>query len=154
LKTTTADDVLATLAELFPACFVARHYEPHRPLKIGIRQDLGGILTEAEVNAALFRYCSRLMYQRALAAGGPRFDLDGAVAGEVAADEVEHAKHAVARIEAARAKRVAAEKAARRSGKTPPPKRPTAVPTHQQSPPRLGLADLKAAALARRTGAL
>jgi sRNA-binding protein len=85
LKTTTADDVLATLAELFPACFVARHYEPHRPLKIGLRQDLVGILTEAEVNAALGLYCRRLMYRRAIAAGGARIDLAGQPAGEVKA---------------------------------------------------------------------
>jgi ProP effector len=123
----TAQTLIASLAELFPAAFTCHQFEPHKPLKLGIHEDLvaTGVVTEAEVNQALRWYCTRLMYHRAVAAGGIRVGLDGEPAGEITADEMEHAKHAVARIEAARAKRVAAEKAARRSGKTvkaaPPP---------------------------------
>jgi ProP effector len=149
LKTTTADDVLATLAELFPRCFVARHYEPHRALKVGIRQDLVGILTEAEIDQALRWYCSRLMYHRAIAAGGTRTGLDGEPAGEITADEVEHARRSVARIEIERAKRAVARKAEKAITVRALPDKPPAA-----APKRDGLSGLRAAALARRTGAL
>jgi sRNA-binding protein len=117
---------------------------------------------------ALRWYVSRRMYQVALAAGGPRFDLDGHVAGEVTPDEAAHAKAAVAGIEAKRARQAkaaaanrTAQKAARR------PKGPAPYHHHQATPQktaprrpqepapvprRLGLADLKAAYAARQRG--
>jgi sRNA-binding protein len=71
------------VAELFPV-FTAEPWQPHRPLKVGIHLDLvaAGILTPAEVAAAMRHYSSRRMYQVALTAGGPRYGLDGRVAGE------------------------------------------------------------------------
>src|SRR5258706_15841291 len=73
--------LIAVLAELFPELFVADGWKPHRPLKTGIHRDLvdRGVLLPDECRAVFRRYCSRLMYQRAVAAGGPRFDLDGHV---------------------------------------------------------------------------
>src|SRR5215472_8225161 len=75
----TADQTLSALAELFPAVLVADGWKPHRPLKLGIHRDLidCGVLSPDECRVVLRRYCLRLMYRRAIAAGGPRFGLDG-----------------------------------------------------------------------------
>jgi sRNA-binding protein len=141
---------LAVVAELFSAAFVAERWKPHKPLKIGIHQDLvdRGVPLPGECRAVFRWYCLRLIYQRALAAGGPRFDLDGSVAGEVTPDEIAQARAAVARIEAkaiakaeaARAKR-GSERAAKRKP-TPPSPSNNATPQHD--------GELKAAASARR----
>src|SRR5260370_4760686 len=95
-------ELILALAELLPAVFVADRWELYRPLKRGIHRDLidRGVLLPDECRAVLRRYCSRLMYQRAVAACGPRFDLDRHAAGDVAPDEADHAKAAVAKIEA------------------------------------------------------
>src|SRR5260370_11831317 len=52
--------------------FSAEPWRAHRPLKVGIGNDLveRGMLGAREVNAALKRYVDRLMYQKCLAAGG------------------------------------------------------------------------------------
>jgi sRNA-binding protein len=95
-----AEELIATLAELFPQTFVAEAWKPHRPLKIGIHLDLAGVLTEDELNLALRRYGNRLMYQRALAAGERRVDLEGNPVGAVMPDQVARAARLVAhRIE-------------------------------------------------------
>jgi hypothetical protein len=71
--------------------------------------------------------------------------------GEVATDEIEHARAVVAQMEAkvlAQAEAVRFEKAERkRVAKQAMPKAP---PPDSQAPRRLGLADLRAAAAARR----
>jgi sRNA-binding protein len=74
----------------------------HRPLKIGIGNDLvaRGVLGQREVNAALKRYIDRLMYQKCLAAGGARIDLEGNAAGEVSSAHRCRAERLVARVEA------------------------------------------------------
>jgi sRNA-binding protein len=74
--------LIAKLATRFPAAFVADRRQPHKPLKIGIDADLiaAGHLTRREVKSALRCYTSRRMYHVAVAAGGSRFDLDGAPA--------------------------------------------------------------------------
>jgi sRNA-binding protein len=143
------------LAELYPQCFTAEKWQPHRPLKIGVHLDLiaRGVLLPDECRALFLRYCFRLMYQRAVAAGGARFDLDGNSVGEVAADEIEHARAVVAQMEAkvlAQAEAARIEKAERkRVARRTMPKAP---PPDNTAPRRLGLADLKAAAAARRNG--
>jgi sRNA-binding protein len=60
-----------------------------RPLKVGIGNELvtRGVLGAREINAALEQYVDRLMYQKCLAAGGARFDLEGNVAGEVSREQ-------------------------------------------------------------------
>ena len=146
---------IPVLAERYPQCFTAEKWQPHRPLKIGVHLDLivRGVLLPDECRALFLRYCFRLMYQRALAAGGARFDLDGNAVGEVATDEIEHARAVVAQMEAkvlAQAEAVRIEKAERkRVAKQAIPKAP---PPDSPAPRRLGLADLKAAAAARRNG--
>jgi sRNA-binding protein len=70
--TTKSDAHIAALAAMFPAAFSAEPWREHRPLKVGIGNDLlaRGVLGERKVNAALKRYVDRLMYQKCLAAGG------------------------------------------------------------------------------------
>jgi sRNA-binding protein len=80
-----AHDIIAALATIFPQTFTAEKWRPHRPLKIGIHLDLiaTGILSQHEAWPALRSYTRRRMYLAAVAAGGPRIDLDGNPAGEV-----------------------------------------------------------------------
>jgi sRNA-binding protein len=96
------NQVISVLAELFPVCFAAERWQPHRPLKIGIHQDLidRGVLLPGECRTVFSQYCSRLMYLRAVASGGLRCDLDGYPAGEVMPDEMKHAHAFVAHLEA------------------------------------------------------
>ncbi len=129
------------LAELFPV-FVADWRKPHRPLKLGVHQDLlnRGVLTPKECHVVLPVYTGRRQYQKALAAGGPRFDLDGNPAGEVTAEQVHIAKAKLAAIK---------QKMKRRDQSKP--KAPSSQPD-QPAARRLGIGDLKAAAAARRQG--
>jgi ProP effector len=132
---------IEVLAELFPAAFVADQQLSHRPLKVGIHQDLihRSVLQEGECRAVFRFYTSRRSYQKALAAGGPRFDLDGNVAGEVTAEQQEFAR---TKLEQIKARMKARDKAK--------PKAPPTAKPEQLASPRLGLADLRAAATARK----
>ena len=132
---------LALLAELYPKCFSV--YESRRrPLKIGIHNDIlaaaGGTLTPLELRKVLGSYCSNHAYLSHTRTGASRLDLDGNPAGVVTADEESHAKAALAGIRTKREAKTATAKAA-------------AEPAIPQPPKRLSLADLKAAALARKT---
>jgi ProP effector len=93
---------LAALAELYPACFVADKSKAHRPLKRGIHRDLTdrGILRPDDCGLVFRLYTMRRQYQKALAAGGPRFDLDGNAADEVTAEEIGGARGVLAHINA------------------------------------------------------
>jgi ProP effector len=117
--TTKSDANIAALAALFPAAFSAEPWQAHRPLKVGIGNDLvaRGVLGAPDVNAALKRYVDRLMYQKCLAAGGARVDLEGNVAGEVSNEHRSRAERLVARIEARQLAETAAAKAAAESQK-------------------------------------
>jgi sRNA-binding protein len=133
-------------------------------LKVGIGNDLvaRGVLGARDVNAALKRYVDRLMYQKCLAAGCARVDLEGNVVGEVSHEQCCHAERRVARIEAresAEAAKVKAEtesKEAVRQATAPAsngkvfsmPPRPETTPPASSG--RLGVADLKRAAQERR----
>jgi ProP effector len=162
---------IAIVTELFPAAFVTDKSKPHRPLKMGIGQDLvaRGVLQPKECQA-LSSYVARRMYQAALAAGGPRLDLDGNIAVEVTPDHVEHAADAVARIEGratAKAEAARKQKAARKVAKEmsaeqqpasrippppPPPAPPPRSPSYSTAPGRDGIAALRRAALAKKEG--
>jgi sRNA-binding protein len=155
-----AKNIITTLAELFPKCFVENMCEPHRPLKLGTDRELValGVLTEAEARAVFRCYVGRLMYQRALTAGGPRFGLDGQPCGEVTAEQMAGAKAAVAAIEvrrAEKAKAIADEKRAARitakalSTPSVAPKQMRPPLAEPANPTKLSLADLKAARRAR-----
>jgi sRNA-binding protein len=151
---------------LFPNAFSAEPWRVHRPLKVGIGNDLvaRGVLGAREVNAALSRYVDRLMYQKRLAAGGARVDLDGNVAGEVSKEQRCRAERLIALIKARQLAEAAAAKAQPESEKTltraalPPSILDGKVlimpPPAETTPPRgggrLGLAELKRAALERR----
>jgi ProP effector len=110
---------IAVLAERFPAVFASEYWQPHKPLKIGISKDIAaaGIMPAEDIGPTLRLYVHRLMYQRALAAGGARYDLNDELSGEVAAEHVTAAAAAVAAIEAktqtAAATIIAAKKANR-----------------------------------------
>jgi ProP effector len=60
-----------------------------KPLKLGIHKDLleRQFATLQELRPALTRHTSDSRYLRAIAAGGPRFALDGGAAGEVSEEE-------------------------------------------------------------------
>jgi sRNA-binding protein len=163
--TTKSDANIVALAALFPAAFSAEPWQAHRPLKIGIGNELVArrVLGAKEVNAALKQYVDRLMYQKCLAAGGARFDLEGNVAGEVSSEQRFRASRLVARIkarqldEAAAANAEAESKASVRQAATPTSMLTARSPSYrlpaQTTPPgsgRLGLTDLKRAALERR----
>lgn len=72
------------LARLFPAVFGEKVW---KPLKIGIYQDileiLGREIHTGSVRLVLRHHTAQPDYLRALAAGGPRFGLDGSPDGEV-----------------------------------------------------------------------
>jgi ProP effector len=135
---TKNQNVVAMLAARFPQTFVADSSRPHRPLKLGIDRDLValGVLDEASAAKTLRHYCSRLMYRRSIVVGAVRLDLDGQAAGKVAAAHAAHAQRIITRLQGSRALEAsdgAAEK------------------THQHPcKERVGLSELKAAALARR----
>jgi sRNA-binding protein len=153
--------LIAELAQRFPQAFVANTWEPHRPLAIRVGN---AILAECPdmppkvLRLALGSYTKRLPYRQAVAAGGPRFNLAGEVEGEVA---LEHAEDARVRVEAMERKlevRLANALAARKAenlkreaaklAKREAAKQANAA--RQAPPPRLSIADLRAAAQARR----
>jgi ProP effector len=145
LRDTTVSAVIALLAERYPKCFSVYHGR-RRPLKLKIHLDiqaaLDGAITPAELHRALGIYCSNPAYLGHTRTGAWRLDLDGNPTGIVTADEEAHAKATLASIRAKKEVRTATAKAAAQTQLT--------IPT--QPPKRLSLADLKAAALARKTG--
>jgi sRNA-binding protein len=126
---------ISLLAEAHPQCFAV--YEARRrPLKVGIHNDLldklAGAMSAQEIGLALRFYTGNAAYLRRMLAGAWRYDLDGKPAGSITAEEAQAAKLILA---------------AKRKPKPPPP------PAPRTDKKRLGLADLKAAALRRREGA-
>src|SRR5262249_1705329 len=109
---------------------------------LDIQANLNGAITPAELHKALGVYCSNPVYLSNTRTGAWRLDLDGNPAGVVTADEEAHAKATLAGINAKKAARAAPAATAKAA----------AQPSIPQPPKRLSLADLKAAALARKTG--
>jgi ProP effector len=114
-----ANGGIATLTEHFSAVFALEGWQPHRPLKIGINKDIAaaGIMPAEDIGPTLRLYVQRLMYQRALAAGGPRYDLNGEPCGEVTAEQAAGAATSASHIEAEAQTRGAAAMAARKTNK-------------------------------------
>jgi len=54
---------IAALAERFPTAFAAEDWQPHKPLKVGIHNDIAaaGVLPVEDVRPALRIYTLRLM---------------------------------------------------------------------------------------------
>jgi ProP effector len=121
--------ILELLAERWPSAFSI--YEARRrPLKIGIHLDilaaLDGAVTPGDLGCALRVYVGNRVYRSRLVAGAARIGLDGEPAGIVS--EAEAAGPATARS----------------AMKAPPAK------TTSGAPKRISLADLRAAAAARK----
>jgi sRNA-binding protein len=93
--------LLRTVAELLPV-FAMERWEPHKPLAIGIDKALfaTGILKPWEVRLVLRAYTRRRMYQAALVAGGPRYDLDGTPCGKISAEDQACAAASLAAMDA------------------------------------------------------
>lgn len=93
----------ALLSETYPDLF---NLQAPKPLKIGIHVSLAedGKLSKTKIRRALNFYVRQLAYIRAVAGGGKRYDLNGE-AGEVSAEDAEHAQKRVEEIEARRAAR-------------------------------------------------
>jgi sRNA-binding protein len=123
------EKTITALAARFPSTFVADPLQPHRPLKIGIGNDLvaAGFLAR-EAKAALKTYTGRPAYHRVVATGGYRVDLDGNVAGEVTDGQRRYAEARARRLEA----RQSAEAAAKANGEGP---KATGEPAAQTAAP-------------------
>lgn len=148
---------LAQLAELYPNCF----RQPRQPLKIGIHNDVIARHPELRprlIASALKTYTRSVGYLETLKAGAVRIDLEGNPVGTVTDADEENAKRKIAKA----ARRAEVKAIEDRSGAAPA--KPVAERAGQQNPipevksrqptpagpPRFGLADLKAAAQARR----
>jgi sRNA-binding protein len=142
---------IGELLAAFPLAFSA---EPGhiKPLAIGIRQQLYQrcALSHRDVGAALRRYTARAAYQRTIIEGAGRVDLDGGTSGHVTAKEAAHAAEQVAKglaIAAGKPKdKLKPNAAATVTVSQPPATSESSTPGRR----RLGLAELRQAAAARR----
>jgi ProP effector len=142
------DATIDLLAERFPRAFF--RYERKRvPLKIGVTEDilaaLGDAIDRKLLGLAIRFYCNNFCYRAAQLEGAPRIDLEGAPCGAVSEADALSAARSVILAKAARRKRRAGKPEAVPETAPPPP-----PPSPPQPPKRLGLSDLRAAALARK----
>ena len=124
-----ARELLGRLAERYPECFT-RDRGKVRPLAIGMQQKLRGELAEDpelsqispgwKVRQALAIYTRSPAYLTAIVEKRPRINLDGSEAGEVTAEEQQHAKE---RLEEMNARRAARRPQKPRANRRPPQKR-------------------------------
>lgn len=95
-KFSNSKEVIAFLAETFPACFSTQGEA--KPLKIGIFQDLAERLAEDErisktmLRTSLRHYTNSWRYLHAVIEGAHRVDLDGKQDAVVDKEHAEHAK--------------------------------------------------------------
>ncbi|WP_241623190.1 ProQ/FINO family protein [Rosenbergiella australiborealis] len=92
------------LIGIFPA--LLSEEEP-KPFKVGILEDMKKYIADNQITfgigqlkSALARYTSNYRYQKALAAGGYRYDLDGNPCGEVTPEQQAAAKEKTKAIKA------------------------------------------------------
>lgn len=92
------------LISIFPA--LLSEEEP-KPFKVGILEDMKKYIADNQITfgigqlkSALARYTSNYRYQKALAAGGDRYDLDGNPYGEVTPEQQAAAKEKTKAIKA------------------------------------------------------
>jgi len=94
-KRTSTKEIIAYLAEKFPACFSIEG--PAKPLKVGIFQDLAEKLSEDEtvsktrLRQALRHYTSSWRYLKAIKLGSFRIDIEGNNAAEIDEAQAEYA---------------------------------------------------------------
>jgi sRNA-binding protein len=134
------------LAELYPRCFCRTN---RRPLKIGACEEVISQQPEMSrhrIKRLLKTYTQSPEYCSTLAAGAPRIDLAGNVAGEVTAADEEDAKRKIAK----EARQAAAQAIEHRKAESatvadlpPSPVAAALQPTASTGAPRLGLAGLK-----------
>ena len=141
---------IALFAEKYPRAFFMLEAR-RRPLKVGIDVDLAaslnGALTPSQLHNALRVYTHAIDYLSGMYTGAVRIDLNGQAAGTVAVKAARKAgKELVDRLSRADARR----KARREAEARPPCSGGRAGGTVSVKPKRLGLADLRAAALARK----
>lgn len=104
-KFSSSKDVIAFLAETFPACFSVEGQA--KPLKIGIFQDLSEKLKDDQrfsktlLRSSLRHYTNSWRYLHSVKEGAFRVDLDGK---QDAAIEKEHAEHAATQLAESKAK--------------------------------------------------
>lgn len=141
------------IGELLAAFPLAFSTEPRRimPLAIGIRQQIYArcALSHRDVGAALRRYTGSVSYLRTIIEGAVRVGLDGTASGNVTAKEAAHAERIVKglAIAAGRAKDKIKPNAPAKASIFQSIANPDVA---KPGPRRLGLADLRLAAAARR----
>jgi sRNA-binding protein len=152
----TALALVATLAKSYPLAFAI---EPRRrrPLKIGIHHDLmaalGAKITDSALTDALALYVGNPGYLKASIAGADRIDLAGKPAGQVTAKQADIAKARLDKQRHAAAKPVV-ERIEPVKSDIPAEGKPVVAAVAQAEPAksrRVSLADLRAAARARKT---
>jgi ProP effector len=105
----------ARLAELFPALFAAPGAPgPVKPIKLRIHADIHArapdLFSKRVLGLFFSRYTTTNAYLKALVNAPSRFDLDGAPAGEIAAEHRQAASEELARRHALAAERRAAQR--------------------------------------------
>jgi ProP effector len=142
---------IAELVSAFPLSF-STEPEQIKPLGIGIKQRIYArcTLSHREVSAALRRYTGRVAYLHAIVEGAVRVDLDGTPSGNVTAREAAYAAKQIKRILAKAAGKPKKEIKPNALVKGNIPQPPAISDALKCGPRRLGLADLKQAAAARR----
>lgn len=94
-KRTSTKEIIAYLAEKFPACFSID--SAAKPLKVGIFQDLAEKLTDDEtvsktrLRQALRHYTSSWRYLKAIKLGAFRVDINGEQAAEIDQEQADYA---------------------------------------------------------------
>jgi ProP effector len=149
-KYTEALATITMLQERFPKAFFIIDVR-RRPLQIGIDQaisaQLNGALKPIDLRNALRVYTHSAGYLARMHAGAVRMDVTGQAAGTVTAEAAQKAAEELAnRLLRADARRKARKAAA--AEERPPCS--SAGGTVSVKPKRLGLADLRASAMARR----
>jgi len=156
----------ATIVELvrqFPETFASDPAQV-RPLKLGILRDIyaQSVLSHRRISAALRSYCHSVQYLHASVEGAARLDLAGDPVGAVTAKEAESAQRRLVakwKVSTKAASTTVGTSATVASPRAPSPsgagaERPAranlAVVAPKPGHHRLGLADLKKAAMARK----
>jgi ProP effector len=137
---------IEALAGLFPACFSV-HQGRRRPLKVGIHEDLitalAGAITPKEASLALAIYCANHCYLHACTkVGAVRVGLSGEEAGRITIEEATHSRARLNQQKAKWKRRQEAEAKAK-----------AAEEAKARNAGRISLAQLRAAAQARRAAA-
>lgn len=94
-KRTSAKEIIAYLADKFPACFSVAG--PAKPLKIGIFQELAErldgdeMVSKTRLRQALRHYTSSWRYLKAIKVGTQRIDVDGNDVAEIDQEQADHA---------------------------------------------------------------